>query len=1010
MKALQLCVGLSMALLLLALVFGPVLAQTAPPAQTQAHLIFVENVGQFPSNARFYVYGADHAIWLADDALWVTVDEGAEKAVNLKLSFSGANPQPRMQPFGRLKTAVNYYRGQDSDNWQANVPTWAGVRYENLYPGVDLEVTSQDGHLSWQLVRRANSPFDLQNVKLRIEGADTLTLDGDLLRLDTALGDFMLPLLAVEGTIPTAISEIRPLEREAFDVSSPFAQSETTNYGPHTPSQGTSLVLGTFLGASGNHDEGKAIAVDEDGAIYVTGWTFSPDFPTTPGLDDSLGGSADAFVAKFNATGSDLVYSTYLGGTYQEAGYEDWILESGYDIAVDDGGSAYLTGHTYSPDFPATAGAFDTSFNGPEECNGPLSCPDVFVSRLDSDGQLAYSTFLGGSYLPYGVSGGGTDEGKAIALDGQGMVYVTGWTESYDFPTTPGAYKRVFSDVDWGLNDDVFVAKLNLAGNGASDLVYSTYLGGASEERGQDIAVDENGTVYVTGYYSHLMGPHFDFPTTPGAYDPGPITDSGERDAFVFKLAPNGNGASDLLYSTLLGPDVVPYVGGWDRGHGIAVDSAGSVYVVGNTDGQDFPTTPGAFDRTCGTDGTCDFIPDFGSPGDAFISKLNLDGNGTADLVYSTFLGGNYLDADDFADIAVDAEGDVYVTGDTGWNPNLGANNDFPTTPGAVDSTFNGFSDLFVTRLSPDGNGAEDLMYSTLLGGPEPDDGIGIAVGAPGDVYVVGATGSDDFPTTPGAYDTVFGGGTCGTYPDSSPVICTDVFVVELDAVPVQIISGQVLDSSNEPISDTRISAGGTYSATTNAGGWYTITVPSGTYTITPAPGYFWSPETRSVTVPPSAAGQDFVGSHIQKQVSPATYQGTLDLGDRLTYTVHLVYHEDGDLVLYDPLPPYTYTRYVSGSLKLGSGMGGTSSVDYVSATHTISGTLSLTATVPTSLSFAVQMQIAGTAGFAPIITNRACIHLPGEDVADCEWSNEVHSFTYAQSVYLPLVLRNHAP
>jgi hypothetical protein len=937
------------------------------------------------------------------------VDEGAERAVNLKLSFPGANPRPRLQPFDRLETAINYYRGQDPDNWHADVPAWGGVRYENLYPGVDLEVTSQDGYLSWRLVRGADSQFDLQNVELRVEGADALTLDGDFLRVDTALGDLTLPLLAVEGAAPTAASTIHPLEREAFDVTSPFARSETGNYGPQAPSQGTSLVLGTFLGASGDHEEGKAIAVDGDGAIYVTGWTFSPDFPATPGLDDSLGGDVDVFAAKFNAAGSDLVYSTYLGGAYQPAGYESWILESGYDVAVDDSGSAYLTGHTYSPDFPVTVGAFDTSFNGPEACGGPLSCPDAFVSRLSSDGQLAYSTFLGGSYLPYGISDGGTDEGKAIALDGQGMVYVTGWTESYDFPTTPGAYKRVFSNEDWGLNADVFVTKLNLAGNGASDLVYSTYLGGAWEERARDIAVDENGIVYVTGYYDHV-NPLFDFPTTPGAYDPGPMTVSGDTDAFVFKLAPNGNGASDLLYSTLLGPDAVSKVGGWEEGYGIAVDGAGSVYVVGKTDGQDFPTTPGAFDRTCGTDGTCDFIPGFGSPGDAFISKLNLDGNGAADLVYSTFLGGNYIDVSNDADITVDAEGDVYVTGDTWWNRNLGTGNDFPTTPGAVDATFNGFYDLFVTRLSPDGNGAEDLIYSTLLGGPEPDDGAGIAVSAPGTAYVVGSTGSDDFPTTPGAYDTTFGGGTCGTYPDNSPVICTDVFVVELDAVPVQTISGRVLDSSNEPISNTQISAGGTYSATTNANGYYTLTIPSGAYTITPAPGYFWSPATRTVAVPPPAAGQDFVGTHIKKQVSPATYQGTLGLGDRLTYTLHLVYHEDGDLVLYDPLPPYTYTRYVSGSLKLGSGMGGTSNVGYVSATHTISGTLSLTATIPTSLSFAVQMEIAGTASFAPIITNRACIHLPGEGVADCEWSNEVRSFTYARSIYLPLVLRNHAP
>ncbi|MBI4320396.1 MAG: SBBP repeat-containing protein [Chloroflexi bacterium] len=791
-------------------------------------LAFEQNVGQFPAGARFRVRGMPGPVWLVDDGLWIVVsaasnaegipqvrgnrplttgadrharsERGASKRVNLNLSFLGANSRASAEAFGRTDTMMNYYIGNAPEGWIAGAPVWSGVRYRDLYPGIDLEIGDAGGRWNWRLlVRDPDVPGmreALHGVRLRVEGADALAVDGNNLRLTTAIGDVSLPLLqaATARTQHSTIEPLSPTDAPVItgnEVRGPVAErNQGTVSGivrggdvlGRSPAQAyrplalanqratdvgvagaADLVLSTYLGADGD-DEGRAVAVGSDGAVYVTGWTMSSGFPTTPGLDTTLGGGADAFVTKLGPDGS-LVYSTFLGGTYQNAGWPSLIAESGNAIAVDSEGGVYLTGHTYSSDFPTTANAFDTTFNGDSVCSGvspPVSCSDAFFARLAGSGALDYGTFLGGSHATVGdVVFGGNDEGTGIAVDGQGNVYITGWTTSGDFPTTPGAYDRVFADVDVGLNDDVFVAKLSPAGNGSNDLLYGTYVGAGYEERGYDIAVDASGAVYVVGYSAG------DFPTTPGAFDRS-LAD-GDRDAFVFKMNPGGQGAADLLYSTYLGGSE------WDRGYGIALDGSGSVYVTGHTGSSDFPTTSGAFDRSCGTDGNCNATA-FGSPGDAFVSKLNLAGEGPGDLVYSTFLGGNYFENWNGGDIAVDEIGDVYVTGDT-WS-----SQGFPTTPGAFDASFNGFYDAFVARLRPLGHGASDLLYSTELGGTQRDAAGGIALAGVGTVFVAGRTNSSNFPTTSGAYDQTYGGGTCGSYP------CNDVFVAKLSLQPTQYV------------------------------------------------------------------------------------------------------------------------------------------------------------------------------------------------------------------------------
>jgi hypothetical protein len=381
-----------------------------------------------------------------------------------------------------------------------------------------------------------------------------------------------------------------------------------------------------------------------------------------------------------SAFAGGLIYSTYLGG-----GGED----EGNGIAIDGSGNAYITGYTYSSDFPKMWGAFDTTYNG----NG-----DVFVTKLNTNGTaLVYSTFLGGS---------GRDEGVDITIDDSGNAYITGGTESPNFPTTLGAF-----DTTYNGSVDVFVSKLNPSGTA---LIYSTYLGGANLDYGADITIDSLENAYITGGTQSST-----FPTTTNAFD---TSYNGSRDVFVAKL--NASGTA-LFYSTYLGGGLA------DGGYGIAIDTAGNAYITGYCS-SNFPTTPGTFDSSFN-----------GGNNDIFVSKLNP--SGTA-LVYSTYLGGVSDDAGGY--IALDDSENVYVTGVT-----LSTN--FPTTPGAFDTTPNGSSDVFVTKLNASGTA---LVYSTYLGGGDEDDGYGLVVDGSGNAYIVGYTMSTDFPTTLDAFDTSYNG------------------------------------------------------------------------------------------------------------------------------------------------------------------------------------------------------------------------------------------------------------
>jgi Bacterial Ig-like domain (group 3)/Beta-propeller repeat len=326
---------------------------------------------------------------------------------------------------------------------------------------------------------------------------------------------------------------------------------------------GSALVYSTYLGGS-SIEAGRGIAVDSSGNAYVIGNTGSTDFPTKNPLQPVWGGDYDdAFVTKLNPTGSALVYSTYLGGSSGD---------EGNGIAVDSSGNAYVTGYTGSADFP-TKNPLQPANAGGE---------DAFVSKINAAGSaLVYSTYLGGT--------GGTDVGNGIAVDSSRNAYVTGYTDSTDFPTM-----NPLQAANGGNGySDAFVAKINPTG---SALVYSTYLGGSSQDFGNGIAVDSAGNAYVTGTTSST-----DFPTTTNAVQPA---GDDNLDAFVTKLNPSG---SALLYSSYLGGNDT------DSGNGIAVDSSGNPYVSGSAASTNFPTTTNAVQPTFG-----------GGSIDAFVTKTRV--------------------------------------------------------------------------------------------------------------------------------------------------------------------------------------------------------------------------------------------------------------------------------------------------------------------------------------------------------------------------------------------------
>jgi len=665
---------------------------SAPPAATKESisaqfaklpLYFERNVGQTDARVKYLTRGPGYILYFTPTEIVLSLRSQA----SLRMQFVGANKEPTLIGQEEQACKSNYFIGNDPQKWHTNISNYAKVAYQNVYPGIDAVFYGNPQHLEYDLcVAPGGCPKD---VRLRIENAKHLSIDseGDLRILTAAEQEVRMQkpfvyqivdgekvsiesgfLLLAQNEIGFSVGKydtdkllvIDPviiystyLGGSNNDIGNGIAvdnsgnayvigSTSSTNFPTKNPLQGSlagfqnafvtkfnpagsALVYSTYLGGSGN-DNGEGIAVDSSGNAYVTGSTASTNFPTQNPIQGSLTGQRNAFVTKFNPAGSALVYSTYLGGSGNDGGD---------GIALDSNGSAYVTGTTTSTDFPAM-NAFQPTYGG--------GSSDAFVTKFNPGGSaLVYSSYLGGSTF---------DSGSGIAVDSSGSAYVTGLTDSTNFPT-----QNPFQGSLGGIGAvNAFVTKFTPAG---STLDYSTYLGGSSSaDGGNGIAVDSSGSAYVTGFTGSSNFPTKNaFQSTFGG---------GIEDAFVTQFNPSG---SALVYSTYLGGS------NNDIGKGIAVDSSGNAYVIGYTRSTNFPTKNA-------------FQPAFGGGlEDAFVTQFNPAGSA---LVYSSYLGGS--DVDQGHGIAVDSSGSAYVTGQT-------SSTDFPTK-NPFQPTNAGNGDAFVTKIA----------------------------------------------------------------------------------------------------------------------------------------------------------------------------------------------------------------------------------------------------------------------------------------------------------------------
>lgn len=706
------------------------LGQQGQPADFgQVPLSFEVNQGQAARQVKFLSRGQGYALFLTADeavlALKQKTDAAQADAV-LRITLDNANRTPEITAQDELPGKSNYFIGSDPQAWLRDVPTFARVQYKDVYPGIDQVFYGNGRQLEYDFIVAPEVAPDV--IALDFAGADKMQVD--------ATGDLVLTVGGeqIRQQRPVIYQEV---EGERRAVAGNYVLKGKNKIGFTVGAYDHAkplmidpvLVYSTYLGGNGA-DSGRAIAIDNERNVYVTGSTSSTNFPTANPLqpNNSSTSFGDVFVTKINAAGTQIVYSTYFGGS---------IGDIGYGIDIDAAGSIYVTGVTGGTsganDFPTTTGAFDRTFTAPDES---------FLLKLNSSGNaLLYSTYTGatigfevkvdkatgeafvagnaGESLPttpgafrtdcpsctsasfvtkFNATGSGlvystyigSGPANDLAIDAGGNAYITGSTLSSVFPVTPGAPQQTCTGCNLG-RSDAFVTKLNPTG---SALVYSTYLGGSLSEVGRGIAVDGSGNAYVTGRTESSNSVSVPFPTTPGAYQ---TTSQGTPDSFVTKVNPTGTA---FVYSTFLGGNVR------DEAFGIATDSLGNAHIIGQTRSTNFPLV-NPFQSICPQNGDC-----------VFMASLNPAG---AAVVFSTFFGQG-----EGVEIAADNTGNIYATGVTYQGlANLPTMNPIQPNHGAVNSVF----DAFVTKIQVqevptrktqfdfDGDGKADLSVFRPAGG-----------------------------------------------------------------------------------------------------------------------------------------------------------------------------------------------------------------------------------------------------------------------------------------------------
>ena len=716
-------------------------------------LSFEPNQGQMASTVQFLSRGSGYALFLTPGKVVLNLERqepaSATSVYTLRMSLMGASPKSNSVGLAPQPGVVSYFIGNDPKKWRSGIPTYGEVEYQQIYPGVDLVFYGNQRQLEYDFVVAPGA--DPSRIVWQIDGARArIDAEGNLaLSATNGPASFKKPVVYqrdgdkrthVEGWFAVAGNQVR-FRLGSYDHSRALIIDPVLSYASYLGS-GTDNIGWTT--GPGNLQVGasQGLAVDSAGSVYVTGYTYSIDFPTkspyqsAPPAKGQAGSSVSpgvwrsAFVTKFSPDGSSLVYSTYLGGD---------VNDEGYAIAVDSSGSAYVTGETNSDSFPTTAGAYQPVY---------ASNISAFVTKLNSTGTgLVYSTFLGGYGNAYAT---------AIAVDGAGRAYVAGDESEYCtpyqscFPTTSGAV--IGGNTTGGRSPQyAFVAAFDPTG---AHLLYSTMFGdlngftclnGCGATWGAGVAVDSNGYFYLVG--ETMAGK---LPTTTGVIQPNGVPLDPTYGVyvqawrgFVAKFNPvTSAGGASLAYATYLGGHTASL---GDYISGITVDSASNAYIVGYTNSPDFPVTAGAYSTVCGPNGqTCSA---------AHVTKLNPT---ATQILWSTFVGDSKADGSDAlfftGPIQLDGNGNVYIIG----QPNPG----FPMVNPVQTAGNGGDMQVLVAKIDPTG---ANLLFSTYIGsgGLDSANPAGMAVDAAGDIYLAGNNLGPHLITTPGAFQTTASNNPC---------------------------------------------------------------------------------------------------------------------------------------------------------------------------------------------------------------------------------------------------------
>jgi hypothetical protein len=667
-------------------------------------LSFEENRGQTDSRVSYLARGRGYTLFLTPTkevlALWRAIpspekpnpqidaiDLPKHSRIVLQFELVGANKGAQVSATDRLPGTSNYYIGNDPAKWRVGIPNYGRVIYRDAYSGIDVTYYGNHGLLESTFIVAPGA--DPGNVRMRVDGAKGLRI--------AEAGDLILSLegSSVKLQQPVAYQIVQGARREVRSGYKLMARNEVGFWlGSYDRRQkliiDPTLAYSTYLGGSGSAGTGDGaniVVVDSTGATYVTGYTSSIDFPTQNAEQASLGAGTgeveNAFVTKFSASGTSLVYSTYLGGDG---------IDGGNGIAIDSAGAAYVTGSASSTNFPLLLPLPGQSEFVGSRCG--------YVSSFSPAGALTFSTYL---------CGGATDYGKAIAVDGNKDIYATGFTDSSSFPAVNAIQPSLSGTTD------AYVCKLAALTPNGSSLLFSSYFGGNVYTNAGGIALDGSTppNIYIAGSTNSTV-----FPTKSPIQATNNASANAGYNAWVAELSVPAAGVPAVVYSTFLGGSV------GDAAYNLAADSTGNAYVAGSTYSPDFPVkNPIQTPPSSGVESV-------------FVTKIAAGGGS---LDFSTYFGGSA--GGRALDIALDSTGNIYVTGYTDafdFPTRLPLQATLNGSQSAFVTEFKGDGSdyIFSTYLGGSYSAADGENY-----------GGGITVDSLGNIYVVGENVTFDFPT-----------------------------------------------------------------------------------------------------------------------------------------------------------------------------------------------------------------------------------------------------------------------